>query len=77
MIDHQAAILDNFDSGVRQGFSCKIVSDSELHPGALRFRRDDIVQMLRNVLWAAKNIYEVDSDRHFAETAINLLSKNC
>ena len=32
MIDHQATVLDHFDSGLRELFGGGLMTDAELHP---------------------------------------------
>ena len=73
MIDHQAAILDNFDSGFGELFGDGIVANSGLQPYCLRHLRQNIFNVSRNVLRAAKYVNEINVDWNVDEPAKDLL----
>lgn len=75
MIDHQAAILNHLDSGFRQLLSYHGVADAELHPHALRFLREQIVEVWRNVLRPPEDVHYVYFRRNLCQLPINFFAE--
>ncbi len=74
-LDEHAHILNNINPGGRKGLRHRIVSNSKLHPHQFRLDGEDVVQMLRNICRATKELHNVDSDRHIRELAIRRLAE--
>src|SRR3954447_65370 len=60
LFDHQTAILHDFDARLGQPLRRLIVPDAELEPDALRVRRDDVVDVRRDVVRAAEDVHHID-----------------
>lgn len=73
MVHHQAAILNDFDSGFCKCFGRGVVANSGLQPYCFRHLRQNIFNMWRNVLRTAEDVDEIDVDRNVRKPAIDLL----
>ena len=73
MIHHDAAVLNDFDSGFCECFGYGIVTNSGLQPYCLRHLCQNIFNVRRNVLRAAKDVHEINRDWNVDEPAIDLL----
>ncbi len=62
MVDHDAAILDDVDSGFSQAMGRWTMVDSELHPDGLGagVEREDLVDMSGNMLGCPKEVHDID-----------------
>jgi hypothetical protein len=74
MLDHQAAVLHDFDAGSGQCFRRRVIADPGLKPYRLRSLGQDIVNVTGDVWSPAKNIYQVDVTGNLLQPAINRLT---
>ncbi len=56
MIDHQAAILHDFNSGAGEALGGAVVADARLEPDRFRFRGEDVFEVRVDVFGAARVI---------------------
>ena len=75
MIDHEAAILNDFDASIGKYFGGGIVANPGLKPDGFRLLCQNIFDVRRNVLRSAKHVYEIDIDRNVDEPAIDLFTE--
>ena len=75
MIHHEAAILDDFDPGFGEYLGGGIVANARLQPYGLRLLRQNISNVRRDFLRAAKDVYEIDVDRNVDEPTIDLFAE--
>ena len=76
MIHHEAAILDDFDPGFGECFGGGIVTNTGLQPYGLRLLRQNVFNVRRDFLRAAKDVYEIDMDRNVDEPSIDLFAED-
>ena len=76
MIDHEAPILHDFNAGAGELFSDGVVTDAKLHPYRLRFLSQQIVEVRRYVLRAAKNVDHIDFARNLLQLAMDLFAED-
>ena len=75
MIDHETAILNDFDPCLRKCFSRGVITNSRLQPHCLRFLCQNIFNVRGNFLRSAKHVYEIDIVRNVDEAAIDLFAE--
>ena len=73
MIHHEAAILNDLDSGLGKCFSDGGVANTGLQPYCFRHLCQNVFDVSRNVLGAAEDIYQININGNVDQTAINLL----
>ncbi len=76
MIDHQAAVLHDFNTGAGELFGDGVVTNAKLHPYRLRFLSQQIVEVRGNVLRAAKNVDHIDCVRNLLQLTMDLFTEN-
>ena len=76
MINHQAAVLNDFDICFCKSLGNRIVPDARLQPHGFRFLCEYVVQVSWNIPGTAKDVYQVDLDGYVDQLAIDLLPKD-
>ncbi len=76
VLDHQAAVLDDFDAGPSELFRNNIVANARLKPDRRGFLSQQIVQMKPDILGSAKDIDEIDRARNLSQFAKDFAAKD-
>lgn len=71
MIDHKAAILNDFDSCFGERFSRGGVANPRLQPNSLRHLPQNIVNVRWNVPRSSEHVDEINIDRNVDEPSKN------
>lgn len=76
MLDHQAAVLDDFDAAAGEIFRRGVIADAGLKPNGRRFFFEDIFDVRADVVGPTKYIDQIDFARYIGEPAINRPAEN-
>jgi hypothetical protein len=76
VLDEQAAVLHHVDARGDQLPGRLVVADPQLEPHRLRPLRDDVVEVRRDVLWAAEDVHQVHHFRNVFEPGECLLPQD-
>src|ERR1051325_2943706 len=71
MLDHQAAVLHDFDARARQFLGGGVVADARLKPYGFRLFGEDILDVRVDVVAAAENIDENEAAGNIDEPAVD------
>jgi hypothetical protein len=75
MLDHQAPILDDFNTRLGQLLGDRAIGDSGLHPNDFRLLRQNVVEVGRHILGPAKDVHHINFYRYIDQLPINRLSQ--
>lgn len=76
MLHHEAAVLDDFDAGGGEFLGGFVVADAELEPDVLRFCRQDVVDVRRDVDPTAEDVHHVHGSSDGGQRAEDRLAED-
>src|SRR5688572_6513798 len=71
MLNLDAEVHDDIESGSAGNRSCFLIHDAQLHPDGSRSRGDRVVNHRRYIAGATKNIDDIDTLRQVSHRVIN------
>jgi len=73
---HQAEVLNNLNTCFCESFGNLIVANAKLKPDRFRASCKNVIDVIRNVFGASKNVYEIDILRDIDKPPIDLSAQN-